>query len=81
MPAYIHHHDAEPPFMICPSCVGLPMYAKDVAPQWSMAKIDYIYECFDCGAEIRADGDQAGTVPREGRFPQPVAEAGRSGGG
>ena len=63
MPAYIHHHDAEPPFMICPSCVGLPMYVKDVAPQWSMAKIDYIYECFDCGAEIRADGDQAGTVP------------------
>jgi hypothetical protein len=53
MPAYIHHHDAEPPFMICPSCVGLPMYVKDVAPHWSMAKIDFIYECSDCGAEIR----------------------------
>ena len=53
MPAYIHHHDAELPFMICPSCVGLPMYVKDVAPQWSMAKIDFIYECSDCGAEIR----------------------------
>jgi hypothetical protein len=40
MPAYIHHHDAEPPFMICPSCERLPMYIKDVAPRWSMAKID-----------------------------------------
>jgi hypothetical protein len=38
MPAYIHHHDAEPPFVICPS---------------SMAKIDFTYECSDCGAEIR----------------------------
>jgi len=40
MPAYIHHHDAEPPFIICPSCVGLPMCVKAVAPHWSMAKID-----------------------------------------
>ena len=38
--------------MICPSCVGLPMYVKDVAPHWSMAKIDVTYECSDCGAEI-----------------------------
>jgi hypothetical protein len=45
MPAYIHHHDAEPPFIICPSCVGLPMCVKDVAPHWSMAKIDFTYEC------------------------------------
>ena len=50
MPAYIHHNDA--PFMICPSCVGLPMYVKDVAPHWSMAKIDFTYACSDCGAEI-----------------------------
>jgi hypothetical protein len=53
MPAYIHHHDAEPAFMICPNCVRLPMYVKDVAPHWSMAKIDFTYECSDCGAEIR----------------------------
>jgi hypothetical protein len=54
MPAYIHHHDeAEPAMMICPSCVGLPMYVRDVQPHWSMAKIDLIYECFDCGTEIR----------------------------
>ena len=24
MPAYIHHHDGEPPFMICPSCERVP---------------------------------------------------------
>ena len=53
MPAYIHHHDAEPPFMICTSCVGLPMYVKDVTPHWTMAKIDFIYECSNCGAQIR----------------------------
>ena len=39
MPAYIHHHDAETPFIICPSCVGLPMCVKDVTS--------------DCGAEVR----------------------------
>jgi hypothetical protein len=53
MPAFIHHHDAKPPFMICPSCAGLPMYIKDVAVHWSMAKIDFTYECSNCGAEIR----------------------------
>ena len=54
MPAYMHHSDAaERSFMICPSCERLPMYVKDVAPHWSMAKIDFTYECSDCGAEIR----------------------------
>ena len=53
MPAYIHHHDTEPPFIICPSCVGLAMCVKDVAPHWSMAKIDFTYECSECGAEVR----------------------------
>jgi hypothetical protein len=53
MPAYIHHHDAEPLFMICPSCERLPMYTKDATPHWSMAKIDFTYECSDCGAEVR----------------------------
>ena len=53
MPAYIHHHDTEPTFMICPSCERLPMYIKDATPHWSMAKIDFTYECSDCGAEIR----------------------------
>ena len=31
MPAYIHYHDAELAFIVCPSCVGLPMYIKDAA--------------------------------------------------
>jgi hypothetical protein len=54
MPAYIHQHeDVEPAFIICPSCVGLPMYVKDIEPHWSMAKIDFTYECSDCGTEVR----------------------------
>jgi hypothetical protein len=54
MPAYIHHHDdIETACVICPSCVGLDMYLRDVEPHWSMAKIDFTYECADCGAEVR----------------------------
>jgi hypothetical protein len=54
MPAYIHHHDdIEPAFVICPSCVGLPMFVRDVEPHWSLAKIDFTYECSDCGAELK----------------------------
>ena len=55
MPAYIHHHDdiEQPGFVICPSCVVLEMYVRDVEPHWSMAKIDFTYECADCGAEVR----------------------------
>ena len=53
MPAYVHHHDIEPAFVICPSCVGLPMYVRDVEPHWNMARIDFTYECADCGAEVR----------------------------
>jgi len=29
------------------------MYVRDVEPRWSVAKIDFIYECSDCGAEIK----------------------------
>jgi hypothetical protein len=53
MPAYIHHHAVEPDFIICPSCAGLPMFVTDVEPHWSLAKIDFTYECSDCGAQIR----------------------------
>jgi hypothetical protein len=54
MPAYIHHDDyIEPAFVICPSCVGLPMFVRDVEPHWSMAKIDFTYECASCGTEIK----------------------------
>jgi DNA-directed RNA polymerase subunit RPC12/RpoP len=53
LPAFIHHHDAEPPLIVCPSCARLPMYIKEVAPIWSMAKLDLTYECSNCGAQIR----------------------------
>jgi hypothetical protein len=54
MPAYMHHHDIETAPVICPGCIGLlPMFVREVEPHWSMAKIDFIYECSDCGAEVR----------------------------
>ena len=53
MPAYIQHHEVETAAIIC-SCIGLlPMYVRDVEPHWSMAKIDFIYECSACGSEVR----------------------------
>jgi hypothetical protein len=57
MPAYIQHHahqEVEMAPIICPACIGLlPMYVREVEPHWSMATIDFIYECADCGAEVR----------------------------
>ena len=58
MPAYIQHHrlqhQADTAPAICPNCVGLmPMYLRDVDPRWSTAEIDFVYECCDCGAEVR----------------------------
>ena len=55
MPAYIQHHHAETAaLVICPGCIGsLPMFVRDVEPHWSMAKIEFVYECSDCGAEVR----------------------------
>jgi hypothetical protein len=54
MPAFTHQHEIEMPPVICPGCVGFqPMYVRDVEPHWSMAKIDFIFECSDCGAEVR----------------------------
>ena len=29
------------------------MYVRDVELHWSMAKIDFVFECSDCGAEIK----------------------------
>jgi hypothetical protein len=54
MPAYMHHHEVEMAPVMCPGCIGLlPMFVRDIEPHWSMAKIDFIYECSDCGAEVR----------------------------
>ena len=55
MPAYMHHHEVDMAAVICPGCIGLlPMFVRDVEPHWSMAKIDFIYECSECGAEVGA---------------------------
>lgn len=54
MPAYVQHHATDTAPMICPSCMGLfPMFVREVEPQWSVAKINLVYECADCGAEVR----------------------------
>ncbi len=55
MPAYVqHHHIVEMPPVVCPGCLGLlPMYVRDVEPHWNIAKIDFIFECADCGTEVR----------------------------
>jgi len=53
MPAYVQHHKSEAALIVCPNCRGLPMYVRDVEPHWSMAKIDFTYECSDCGTEVR----------------------------
>jgi hypothetical protein len=53
MPAYVQHREIESAFIVCPNCLGLPMYVRDVEPHWSVATIDFIYECSDCGAEIK----------------------------
>jgi hypothetical protein len=54
MPAYIQHDEIETVPILCPGCAGLvPMYVRDVDPHWDNAKIDFVYECADCGAEVR----------------------------
>jgi hypothetical protein len=52
----MHHHQvaSETVAVICPGCVGiLPMVVRDVTPDWGMAKVDVVFECSDCGAEVR----------------------------
>ena len=54
MPAYIQQGETDTAPVLCPGCIGLlPMYVRDVEPHWSMAKIEFTYECSDCGAELR----------------------------
>ena len=53
MPAYIHLHDFDMAPVTCPGCTGRSaMFVREVEPHWSLAKIDFIYECSDCGAEV-----------------------------
>jgi hypothetical protein len=53
MPAYVQYREIEPSVMMCPSCWELPLHIRDIEPFWSAAKVDFIYECADCGAEVR----------------------------
>jgi hypothetical protein len=54
MPAFTRPHEVEMAPVMCPGCIGLlPMFVRDVEPHLSLAKIDFIYECSDCGAEVR----------------------------
>jgi hypothetical protein len=53
MPAYVQDREIDSALIVCPNCLGLPMYVKDVEPLWSIAKIYFVYECSDCGAEIK----------------------------
>jgi hypothetical protein len=54
MPAYIHHRDIGLAPVLCPGCIGLlPMVVRDVEPHQGTARIDFIYECSECGAEVR----------------------------
>jgi hypothetical protein len=59
-PHYLPSHDAllhgnlEMAPVVCPDCIGvLTMVMRDVEPHGAGAKIDFIYECSDCGAEAR----------------------------
>jgi RNase P subunit RPR2 len=58
MPAFIQHrdiqHHAKMAPEICPSCMGLlPMYVREIEPHWNASEINFVYECLDCGAEVR----------------------------
>jgi hypothetical protein len=56
MPAYIQYREVEPDVpdvIVCPSCLGFPLHIRNVEPFWSKSKLDFIYECPGCGAEVR----------------------------
>lgn len=60
MPAYTQHHAIDIAPVICPGCMGfIPMFVREVEPHWSAARIDFVYECADCGAEVRQTIERA----------------------
>lgn len=60
MPAYVQHQDSEIAPVLCPTCMGLlPMYVREVKPHWTLARIDFVYECADCGAELHQTIEKA----------------------
>ena len=49
------------------ACMGfLPMYVREVEPHWSLAKIDFVYECADCGRQTSVS---AGTLMHASKLP------------
>jgi hypothetical protein len=56
MPAYSQHHQqhhVHAAVMVCPNCIHLPMQIRHVEPHWSVARVDFIFECSECGTEVR----------------------------
>lgn len=53
MPAYVQHHEVGSAAIVCPNCICLAMYVRDVEPHWRVSKIDFVYECSECGTEIK----------------------------
>jgi hypothetical protein len=53
MPAYIQHREVKPAPIACPCGAGRPLYVREVETHWSMAKVEFIFECSACGAEIK----------------------------
>ena len=50
MLANAHLHDAKPVVIVCPHCAQRLMEIKDV--QWAAAKLEFTFECADCGTEL-----------------------------
>lgn len=50
MLATAHLHDARPAVVVCPQCAQRLMEIKDV--QWAAAKLEFTFECADCGTEL-----------------------------
>lgn len=42
--------DARPAIVVCPDCAKHLMDVKDV--RWAMTKLEFIFECSGCGAEL-----------------------------
>jgi Zn ribbon nucleic-acid-binding protein len=54
MPAYVQHHIDDTAPLYCPGCAAMPaMRIRNVEPHWDQARIEFVYECIDCGIEVR----------------------------
>jgi predicted RNA-binding Zn-ribbon protein involved in translation (DUF1610 family) len=56
MPAYSQHHQPHAmnaTMAVCPHCTHLPMQMRSVEPHWSVARLVFVFECPECGTEVR----------------------------